>query len=122
MLRSLTLSASDGSKTSKWRYLRHYSSVQVDSVISFSAAFIKNCESSVFVLLQCIACNDLYEANLSDQSRLYSPGAKLLLEWGKIRHDAALVTTPKTVPDLKQVVFLNDKVFVYFCISAQKQP
>ena len=118
MLRSLTLSASDGSKTSKWRYLRHYSSVQVDSVISFSAAFIKNCESLVFVLLQCIACNDLYEANLSDQSRLYSPGAKLLLEWGKIRHDAALVTTPKTVPDLKQVVFLND---LYLCIFAHKQ-
>merc|ERR1711971_325643 len=32
VLRSLTLSASDGSKTSKWRYLRHYSSVQVDRI------------------------------------------------------------------------------------------
>ena len=63
-------------------------------------------------------CIDLYEANLSDQSRHYSPGAKLLLEWGKIRRDAALVTTPKTVPD-KQVVFQND---LYLCIFAHKQP
>jgi len=67
VLRSLTLSANDESKTSKWRYLRHYSSVQVDA------------------------------------SRHYSPGAKLLLEWGKVRRDAALVTTPKTVPDKQDI-------------------
>ena len=75
--------------------------------------------SICFTLIHCYV---IFKANLSDQSRHYSPGAKLLLEWGKIRRNAALVTTPKPVPDLKQVVFLKDMVFVYFCISAQKQP
>ena len=42
VLRSLTLSANDESKTSKWRYLRHYSSVQVDAVLSSQPSSSRN--------------------------------------------------------------------------------